>query len=75
MTQKEKIEIIIKKIAIMDDHFEYMRSMVERLEDRVIYLEDQLGAQLEDRREIVFESEWPSDADDFSDDDDDDNED
>ena len=44
MTQKEKIEIIIKKIAVMDDHFEYMRSMVERLEDRVIYLEDQLGA-------------------------------
>ena len=35
MTQKEKLEIIIKKIAIMDDHMDYMRSMIERLEDKI----------------------------------------
>lgn len=63
MTQKEKLEIIIKKISIMDDHMDYLRSMVERLEDRVIYLEDQLDSQYEEKRQVVFESDWVSDDD------------
>ena len=71
MTQKEKLEIIIKKIAIMDDHMDYLRSMVERLEDRVISLEDQINSQYEESRGVVFESDW-SGFDDKDDDDEDD---
>lgn len=73
MTQKEKLEIIIKKIAIMDDHMDYMRSMIERLEDRVISLEDQLQSEYTESRDVVFESDWRGY--DGKDDDDDDNED
>lgn len=69
MTQKEKLEIIIKKIAIMDDHTEYLRSMVERLEDRVIYLEDQLNSAYEENREIVFKDNWLNDDDEDDDED------
>lgn len=58
MTQKEKLEIIIKKIAIMDDHMDYLRSMIERLEDRVIALEDQLNSDYVESRGVVFESDW-----------------
>ena len=68
MTQKEKLEIIIKKIAIMDDHMDYLRSMVERLEDRVLSLEEQMQSEYREHREIVFESTWP----DYDNDDDDD---
>lgn len=71
MTQKEKLEIIIKKIAIMDDHLDYLRSLVERLEDRVISLEDQLDTAYEEHREVVFESTWPNYEDDDKDDDED----
>lgn len=72
MTQKEKLEIIIKKIAIMDDHMDYLRSMVERLEDRVLSLEEQMQSEYREHREIVFESTWPGYD---NDDDDDDGED
>ena len=58
MTQKEKLEIIIKKISIMDDHLDYLRSMVERLEDRVISLEDQVNSEYTETRGVVFESDW-----------------
>ena len=74
MTQKEKLEIIIKKIAIMDDHMDYMRSMIERLEDRVISLEDQIQSEYREHRDVIFESVWPG-YDDKDDDDDNDNED
>ena len=74
MTQKEKLEIIIKKIAIMDDHMDYMRSMIERLEDRVISLEDQIQSEYREHRDVIFESAWPG-YDDKDEDDDDDNED
>ena len=72
MTQKEKLEIIIKKIAIMDDHMDYLRSMVERLEDRVLSLEEQLQSEYREHREIIFESAWPNYEDDEKDEDDDD---
>lgn len=72
MTQKEKLEIIIKKIAIMDDHMDYLRSMIERLEDRVISLEDQLKSSYEEGREIVFEDDWLNGDDDDDQDDDED---
>lgn len=75
MTQKEKIEIIIKKIAIMDDHMDYLRSMVERLEDRVISLEDQLQSEYQESREIIFESDWAGFDGTSDDDDEDDDED
>jgi len=71
MTQKEKLEIIIKKISIMDDHLDYLRSMVERLEDRVISLEDQVNSEYTETRGVVFESDWRGF--DGTDDDDDDN--
>jgi Mg2+ and Co2+ transporter CorA len=74
MTQKEKLEIIIKKIAIMDDHMDYMRSMIERLEDRVISLEDQIQSEYTESRDVVFESDWRG-YNGKDDDDDDDNED
>ena len=73
MTQKEKLEIILKKIAIMDDHMDYLRSMVERLEDRVISLEDQINSDYVESRGVVFESDW--DGFDDKDDDDEDDED
>lgn len=73
MTQKEKLEIIIKKIGIMDDHMDYLRSMVERLEDRVLSLEEQLQSEYREQRDIIFESSWPGY--DGSDDDDDEDED
>lgn len=71
MTQKEKLEIIIKKIAIMDEHLDYLRSLVERLEDRVISLEDQLDTAYEEHRDVVFKSTWPEYEDDEEDDDED----
>jgi|GEM_PF-2631075 len=67
MTQSEKFDILVKKIAIMDDHIDYLKSLVERLEDRVIYLEDQLHSSYEEGRTVVFEDNW------LKDDDDDDN--
>lgn len=73
MTQKEKLEIIIKKIAIVDDHLDYLRSMVERLEDRVIALEDIINSDYMESRGVVFESDW-HDFDDKDEDDDDDEE-
>jgi Mg2+ and Co2+ transporter CorA len=74
MTQKEKLEIIIKKIAIMDDHIDYLRSMIERLEDRTIALEDIVNSDYVESRGVVFESDWHG-FDDKDEDDDDDDED
>jgi hypothetical protein len=71
MTQKEKLEIVIKKIAIMDDHMDYLRSMIERLEDRVLSLEEQFQSEYREQREIIFESDWQGFSSDEEDDDDD----
>ena len=55
MTQKEQISIIVKKINLMDEQFKYMRTLLDRIEDRVIALEEQYGSSYREHREIVFE--------------------
>lgn len=73
MTQKEQITLIIKKINIMDEQFKYMRSLLDRIEDRVIALEEQYNSTYREHREVVFESDLDLD-DPWKDDEDDDEE-
>jgi hypothetical protein len=69
MTQKEKINIIIKKIQIVDEQLKYTRVLLDRLEDRLVALEENNGTNYREDREVIFESDWsPDDDEDSSDD-------
>lgn len=61
MTQKEQITIIVKKINLMDDHIKYLKTVLDRVEDRVIALEEQYGSSYREHREVVFESDFDLD--------------
>ena len=50
---------------------DYLRSMIERLEDRVLSLEEQFQSEYREQREIIFESDWQGFSSDEEDDDDD----
>lgn len=74
MTQKEQIMIIVKKINLMDEQFKYARILLDRLEDRIIALEEQIGTQYKEHKDVIFESDfdvddpWDSDDEDKDDD-------
>jgi len=61
VTQKEQIGIMVKKINLMDDHIKYLKTVLDRIEDRVIALEEQYGSSYREHREIVFESDFDLD--------------
>lgn len=69
MTQKEQIVIMVKKINIMDEQMKYLRVLLDRIEDRVIALEEDRGTAYRETKDVIFESDW--DADESSDDDED----
>jgi len=69
MTQKEQIALIIKRINILDEQFKYARILLDRIEDRVIALEEAVNSPYREEREVVFESAWNPDGDDEPDDD------
>lgn len=69
MTQKEQLTVIVKKIQIVDEQMKYIRIFLDRLEDRIIALEEQIGTSYKEHKEVIFESDWDPDDDDFSDDD------
>ncbi|NDA64056.1 MAG: hypothetical protein EBX50_18825 [Chitinophagia bacterium] len=71
MTQKEQIALIIKRINILDEQFKYARILLDRIEDRVIALEETINSPYREEREVVFESAWNPDGDDEPDDDED----
>lgn len=73
MTQKEQITIIVKKINLMDEQFKYARILLDRLEDRIIALEEQIGTQYKEHKDVIFESDF--DVDDPWGEDDDENDD
>lgn len=73
MTQKEQITIIVKKINLMDEQFKYARILLDRLEDRIIALEEQIGTQYKEHKDVIFESDFDVD-DPWSEDDEDDDE-
>ncbi len=73
MTQKEQIMIIVKKINMMDEQFKYARILLDRLEDRIIALEEQIGTHYKEHKDVIFESDF--DVDDPWDDEDDENDD
>lgn len=73
MTQKEQITIIVKKINLMDEQFKYARILLDRLEDRIIALEEQIGTQYKEHKDVIFESDF--DVDDPWKEDDDENDD
>lgn len=69
MTQKEQINTIIRKIQIMDEQFKYARILLDRLEDRIISLEEAVNSDYREEKEVIFESAWNPDGDDEPDDD------
>ena len=73
MTQKEQINIIVKKIQIMDEQFKYARILLDRLEDRIIALEEAVNSPYREDKEVIFESDFDVD-DPYGDDDEDDDE-
>lgn len=73
MTQKEQIMVIVKKINLMDEQFKYARILLDRLEDRIIALEEQIGTQYKEHKDVIFESDF--DVDDPWSEDDDENDD
>lgn len=68
MTQKEQINTIIRKIQIMDEQFKYARILLDRLEDRIIALEEAVNSSYREDKEVIFESDWNPDGDDEDDD-------
>ena len=73
MTQKEQIMVIVKKINLMDEQFKYARILLDRLEDSIIALEEQIGTQYKEHKDVIFESDF--DVDDPWSEDDDENDD
>jgi hypothetical protein len=73
MTQKEQIVVIVKKINLMDEQFKYARILLDRLEDRIIALEEQIGTSYKEHKEVIFESDFDVE-DPYSDDDENDDE-
>lgn len=69
MTLKEQMTIMVKKIQIMDEQAKYARILLDRLEDRIIALEEAINSPYREDREVIFESDWNPDGDDESDDD------
>lgn len=63
MTQKEQINIIIKKIQIMDEQAKYLRVLLDRIEDRVVALEESNGTTYKEEREVIFEDDLDFDDD------------
>ena len=61
MTQKEQISIIVKKINLMDDTIKYIRTLLDRIEDRVISLEEQYGSSYREHREVEFAPDFDLD--------------
>lgn len=74
MTQKEQITIIVKKINLMDEQFKYARILLDRLEDRIIALEEQIGTHYKEHKDVIFESDFDVDDPWGNDDEDDDEE-
>lgn len=75
MTQKDQINVIVRKIQIMDEQFKYARILLDRLEDRIIAIEETLNTPYKEEKEVIFESDWdPDDQDDVYGDDEDDDE-
>lgn len=72
MTQKEQIMIIVKKINLMDEQFKYARILLDRLEDRIIAMEEQIGTQYKEHKDVIFESDFDVDDPWSSEDDDED---
>jgi len=68
MTQKEQINTIVRKIQIMDEQFKYARILLDRLEDRIIALEEAVNSPYREEKEVIFESAWNPDGDDEDDD-------
>lgn len=74
MTQKEQIMVIVKKINLMDEQFKYARILLDRLEDRIIAMEEQIGTHYKEHKDVIFESDfdvddpWASETDDEDDD-------
>jgi hypothetical protein len=57
-TTKEKLEITINRLKLLEEQFTYLRVLFDRLEDRVTALEDRVL----DENEVVFEADWDPDA-------------
>lgn len=68
MTQKEQIVLIIKRINILDEQFKMARVLLDRLEDRLIALEEAVESPYREEKEVIFESDWNPDGDDEDDD-------
>lgn len=69
MTQKEQMTVLVRKIQIMDEQFKYARILLDRLEDRIIALEEAVNSTYREDKEVIFESAWNPDGDDEPDDD------
>lgn len=69
MTQKEQMTVLVRKIQIMDEQFKYTRILLDRLEDRIIALEEAVNSTYREDKEVIFESAWNPDGDDEPDDD------
>jgi len=74
MTQKEQITVIIKKIQIMDEQFKYARILLDRLEDRIIALEESMNSPYREDKEVIFESDFDVNEESYDDDEGDDEE-
>lgn len=73
MTQKEQIGIIVKRVNIMDEQLKSLRILLNRIEDRLIAIEEAYESTYREHREVVFESDF-SLEDPYGDDEDDDEE-
>lgn len=62
MTQKEQLVIMVKKINIMDEQMKYLRVLLDRIEDRVIALEEERGTVYRETKDVIFESDWDDDS-------------
>jgi hypothetical protein len=74
MTQKEQLTVIIKKIQLMDEQFKYARILLDRLEDRIIALEETLNSPYREDKEVIFESDFDVNDESYDDDEGDDEE-
>jgi hypothetical protein len=74
MTQKEQLTVIIKKIQLMDEQFKYARILLDRLEDRIIALEENLNSPYREDKEVIFESDFDVNDESYDDDEGDDEE-
>lgn len=63
-TVKQQLDVIIRKIKLMDEHSVRLETSIDELEDRIMGLEDRIF----DEREVHFKSDFGGLLDDPDDD-------